>query len=176
MDQFTLRSGCGESDPVVARLHAGDPVQVKFSLAGEKQPCYVVSATVDGKVVEGNLPADALTGLEEFDRSRRNAAPVIASAEAPKATPAPLPAAKSSSPEMDRALRLLERNQPEQALEIVQKFLPLFPNNPDLLALAGTAAYKTDNLRLALQYWGESLYIKAHPQIERGCNSAMHES
>src|SRR5437016_8365163 len=103
VDQFPLRAGCGESDPVVARLHAGDPVQIKFSLAGEKQPCYVVSATVDGKVVDGNLPADALTGLEEFDRSRRNAAPVIASAEAPKAaTPAPLPAAKSSSPEMDQ--------------------------------------------------------------------------
>ena len=67
VDQFPLRSGCGESDAVVARLHAGDPVQVKFALAGEKQPCYVVSATVDGKVVEGNLPADALTGLEEFD-------------------------------------------------------------------------------------------------------------
>src|SRR5690349_283846 len=31
VDQFPLRSGCGESDPVVARLHAGDPVQVKFS-------------------------------------------------------------------------------------------------------------------------------------------------
>ncbi len=177
VDQFPLRSGCGESDAVVARLHAGDPVQVKFALAGEKQPCYVVSATVDGKVVEGNLPADALTGLEEFDRSRRNAAPVIESAEAPKAaTPAPLPAVKSSSPEMDRAIRLLERNQPEQALEIVQKFLPLFPNNPDLLALAGTAAYKNDNIRLALQYWRESLYIKADPGVERAYKSALLES
>src|SRR5947207_12449039 len=76
VDQFPLRSGCGESDPVVARLHAGDPVQIKFALAGDKQVCYVVSAKVDGKVVEGNVPADALTGLDEFDRSRRDAAPV----------------------------------------------------------------------------------------------------
>src|SRR2546427_6188851 len=71
VDQFPLRSGCAESDPVVAKLHAGDPVLIKFSLAGGAQSCYVVSATVDGKTIEGNLPADALTGLEEFDRSRR---------------------------------------------------------------------------------------------------------
>src|SRR5438132_7898171 len=52
--QFPLRSGCGENDPVVARLRAGDPVQIKFSLAGAAQACYAVSATVDGKTVEGN--------------------------------------------------------------------------------------------------------------------------
>ena len=49
VDQFPLRSGCGESAPVVAKLHAGDPVQVKFALAGGTQACYVVSAIVDGK-------------------------------------------------------------------------------------------------------------------------------
>src|SRR4029077_20356778 len=73
VDQFPLRSGCAERDPVVARLHAGDPVRIKFSLAGASQPCYVVSATVDGKLVDGNLPADALTGLERFASSRPDA-------------------------------------------------------------------------------------------------------
>ena len=39
-----LRSGCAESDPVIARLHAGDAVRIKFALAGGAQACYVVSA------------------------------------------------------------------------------------------------------------------------------------
>src|SRR5260370_38514008 len=79
VDLYPLRSGCEQSDPIVTRLHAGDPVRIKFSLAGEAQPCYGVSATVDGKVVDGNLPADALTGLEEFKRPRRDAGSVSAS-------------------------------------------------------------------------------------------------
>jgi tetratricopeptide (TPR) repeat protein len=174
VDQYPLRSGCGEADPVIAKLHAGDPVEIKVSLAGSAQPCYVVSAIVDGKAVQGNLPAGALTGLEEFDRSRRAAAPVATPA-GPKSAAIPLPAVKSSSPQMDRAIQLLERNQPEQALEILQQFLKLFPNNPDLLALAGTAAYKSDNVRLALEYWKDSLDISANPMVERSYKAALHE-
>jgi len=176
VDQFPLRSGCGEGDSIVARLRAGDPVQIKFSLAGASQPCYVVSATVDGKPVEGNLPADALTGLEEFDRSRRAAPAVAVSVSAPKTGRAPLPPVKSNSPEMDRAVGLLEHNQPDQALEILQKFLHLFPKDPGLLALAGTAAYKGDHVRQALEFWKESLDIKPDPLVERAYQSALRES
>jgi len=176
VDQFPLRSGCEESDTVIARLHAGDPVQIRFSMAGASQPCYVVSATVDGKVVQGNLPADALTGLEEFDRSRRAAAPVVAPLAAPQAAAIPLPPVKSTSPEMDRAVLLLDRNQPDQALEILQKFLHLFPKDPQLLALAGTAAYKGDHLRQALDFWKESLDINPDPLVERTYKAALRES
>ena len=176
VDRFPLRSGCADTDPVIARLHAGDPVRIKFSLAGASQPCYVVSATVDGKLVEGNLPADALTGLEEFDRSRRAAAPVSAPVTAPEATKVPLPPGKSSSPEMDRALALLERNQPDQALEILQKFLTLFPSDPQLLSLAGTAAYKGDHLRQAVEFWKQSLDIRPDPLVERAYKAALRES
>ena len=175
VDQYPLRSGCDQNDPIVTRLHAGDPVRIKFSLAGAAQPCYVVSATVDGKVVDGNLPADALTGLEDFERSRRDAAPVSASA-APAAN-IPIPSSNArTSPEMDRAIQLLQRNQPREALEILQKFQKLFPNNPELLALSGTAAYKSDNLRLALEYWKQSLDIKADPMVERNYKVALRES
>jgi tetratricopeptide (TPR) repeat protein len=176
-DQYPLRSGCEPGDPVVTKLHAGDPVRIKFSLAGAAQPCYVVSATVDGKVVDGNLPADALTGLEEFERSRRDAAPVSASA-APSTRAGIQPPTSNTrpSPEMDRAIQLLERNQPGEALGILQKFQKLFPNNPELLALCGTAAYKSDNLRLALDYWKQSLDIQADPQVERTYKAALRES
>jgi tetratricopeptide (TPR) repeat protein len=94
---------------------------------------------------------------------------------APKAS-VPLPEARSWSPEMDRAIQLLERNQPTEALDILQKFLALFPNNPELLALAGTAAYKSDNLRQAVEYWKHSLDIKADPNVERSYRAAMRES
>ena len=177
-DNYPLRSGCEQGDRVIAQLHSGDPVKIKFSLAGAAQPCYVVSATVDGKQVDGNLPADALTGLEEFERSRRDAAPVSASATPPSLPPSiQRPASNGqSSPEMDRAIQLLERNQPEQALEILQKFQKLFPNNPELLGLCGMAAYKSDNIRLALEYWKQSLDIKPDPAIERNYNIALRES
>jgi tetratricopeptide (TPR) repeat protein len=179
-DQFPLRSGCSESAAVVARLHAGDPVQVKFALAGGAQACYVVSAVVDGKTVQGNLPADALTGLEDFERARRAAAPVTAtvstSAPSPSAATVPMPRPKTSSPELDRAIQLMERNQPEQALEIIQKFLPLFPRNSELLALAGAAAYKSDHIAVALDYWKQSLDIKADPAVENTYRAALRES
>ncbi len=77
---------------------------------------------------------------------------------------------------MDRAIQLLERNQPAEALDILQKFLHLFPSNPELLALAGTAAYKSDNLRLALDYWKQSLDIKGDPMVERTYQAALRES
>ena len=153
-------------------------MQVKFSLAGSAEPCFVVSATVDGKIVEGNLPANAVTGLDDFEKARRDAAPVMGSAggaTAPKAA-VPLPEARSFSPEMDRAIQLLQRNQPAEALDILQKFLHLFPQNPEVLALAGTAAYKSDNMRQALDYWKQSLDIKADPMVERGYRAALLES
>lgn len=177
VDQFPLRSGCSENAPIVGTLRAGDPVEVKFSLAGAAQACYVVSAVVDGKTVQGNLPADALTGLDDLDRERRAAAPVAAPVmtSAPKSIPMPVPSTRSNSPEMDRAIQLLNRNQPEQALEILQKFVPLFPNNPDLLALAGTAAYKSDNIRLALEYWKQSLDLKADAKLDAAYKAALHE-
>lgn len=180
VDQYPLRSGCSENDPVVAKLHAGDPVQLKFALAGSSEACYVVSATVDGKAVEGNLPAGALTGLDDFNRAIREAPSVgmPASAPAPADSPraaAPMPALKSSTPDIDRAMQLLRSNQPGQALEILQKSQKQFPKSSELLALCGTAAYKADNLRLALEYWKESLDLKADPMVEGAYKAALRE-
>jgi hypothetical protein len=178
VDQYPLRSGCGESDPVIARLHAGDAVRIKFALAGEAQACFVVSAMVDGRAVEGNLPASALTGLDEFERSRRAAAPlgVPASGSAPAAAPIPLPAVRSANPEVARAVDLLNRNQPGEALDILEKLLKGSPNNADLLALAGAAAYKSDNVRVALIDWKQSLDIRPDPAVERNYQAALRES
>jgi tetratricopeptide (TPR) repeat protein len=67
----------------------------------------------------------------------------------------------------------MDRNQPQQALEIIQKFLPLFPGNPELLSLAGVAAYRSDNLRLALEYWKQSLDLKADPAVDAAYRAAL---
>src|ERR1700682_4338464 len=88
-------------------------------------------------------------GLAHCKRPRRDAAPVSASAVTAM-PPANIQHPTSNNPVMDRAIQLLQRNQPAEALEILQKFQKLFPNNPELLALCGTAAYKSDNVRLAL--------------------------
>lgn len=182
VDQFPLRSGCSPGDPVVAKLRAGDPVRVKFALAGEAQACFVVSATVDGKMVEGNLPASALTGLDEFERARRAAAPVAVPPGSPAAAEsAPKPAVtapvvKTSNPEAERAARLIESNRPGEALEILQGLQKRFPKNSALLALSGTAAYKSDDLGAALRYWKESLEIQADPAVEGAYQTALRES
>jgi len=34
VDDYPLRAGCDPSDKVLARLHQGDPVEIRFALAG----------------------------------------------------------------------------------------------------------------------------------------------
>src|SRR2546423_206905 len=103
------------------------------------------------------------------------AAPPAGRRRGEPAAPKP-PAVKTSGPEIGRAIHLLRRNQPAQALEILQKLETLFPRNPELLALCGAAAYKSDNTRLALGYWKQSLDLKADPVVERTYQAVLHES
>ena len=56
-----LRSGCSPDARVVASLPTGAPVTIKYSINGEAGPCYKVSVQVDGKTLEGSLPATALS-------------------------------------------------------------------------------------------------------------------
>lgn len=171
-----LRAGCSPSDPVLATVRAGDRVQIKFALAGDAQACYLVTATVDGKPVDGNLPASALTGLEEFDRQRREARAVGGVQAAEQAPTVPLPAVRSSNPELQHVADLIRRNQPGEALEILQKLLKQNPKDPDLLAASGSAAYRGDNLRLALEYWGASLEARPDAALQRTYESARREA
>ncbi len=97
-DDTPLRSGCGETDKVVAQLKAGEPLQVKFGLAGAARPCFLVTATIDGKTVEGYLPGSALTGLDEFEQARRAAAPVAGSGATAPAPPAAAPTVRAAVP------------------------------------------------------------------------------
>jgi hypothetical protein len=70
-DQTILRrTGCGVDDEVLARLASGTSVTPRFAFDGA---CYKVTTTIDGRTVDGYLPASAIQGLGEFESARRAA-------------------------------------------------------------------------------------------------------
>jgi tetratricopeptide (TPR) repeat protein len=156
-DQTPLRSGCDADDGVVTKLPAGTPVEVRFRLS-DGSDCFKISATVDGKDVLGYVPASALTGLEQYEQERSAAASVeTLRALNPVITESKKAMAQTGDPALDRAQQLLEAQQPAQALEQVQIALRRHPSDPNVLVLAGLAAYRADQLRAALDYWKQSL-------------------
>lgn len=175
-DQYPLRSGCNDGDAVVAHLPAGSELQIKFSLALGGAPCYLVTTTVDGKHVEGYVHADGLTDPEQIERGRIAAPSVITNGS----TPAPLPPMKSPQaarhPDVERALELIRRNQPGEALTVLEALLKQYPSHPDLLALAGHAAYRSDRMVDALDYWRRSLDLKPDVEVEQSYLAARREA
>src|SRR5689334_20885633 len=68
-----LRSGCSPDARVLDSLPSGLPVTIKYSITGESGPCYKVSVELDGKTLEGSLPANAVDQTEDFEQARRQA-------------------------------------------------------------------------------------------------------
>jgi tetratricopeptide (TPR) repeat protein len=158
-DQTPLRSGCDSEDSIVASLPAGTPVEVRFRLS-DGSDCFKVAATIDGKDVLGYVPASALTGLERYEQERSAAASVdVLRALNPVVTETKKAVAQSGDPALDRVQQLLESNQPAQALEQVQIAIRRHPRDPNVLVLAGLAAYRADQLRAALDYWKQALDV-----------------
>src|SRR3984957_8808906 len=156
-DQTPLRSGCDSDDRIVASLPAGTAVDVRFRLS-DGSDCFKVSASIEGKDVLGYVPASALTGLERYEQERASAASVdVLRALNPVVTETRKAVAHSGDPALDRAAQLLDANQPGQALEQVQLAIVRHPRDPNVLLLAGLAAYRADQLRAALDYWKQSL-------------------
>jgi len=179
-DATPLRVSCDGASEAVAQLKPGDPVSIRYALASEDGPCYKVAAESAGKQWEGWLPASALTNLEEFDKAR-NAA-VQLNAPTPEAPPEPksAPAAALSIPasadaRLLKATQLLNANQPAEALTIAEAMIKQQGPQPDLLALAGIAAQRSDRTADAIQYWERSLALKNSPAIERMLAAARRE-
>ncbi|MBK9169157.1 MAG: hypothetical protein IPM24_17065 [Bryobacterales bacterium] len=170
VDQYPLRSGCEAGGREVTRLSVGQPVTIKLSLSLGTTPCYLIRVASNGQEVEGYVAADALDGLEEFEQARRTAAPVIAgtapAAPAPKALPPPsvrVPA----HPDIDRAMDLLSRQQPEQALALLTRLIAAHPKEPGLLAMAGHAAERADRPLDAIEFWTRAIALRADPELEK---------
>ena len=95
VDKLPLRDGCDAGEPVLAELQQGDPVEIRFRLAGGDGACLKVNVESGGKKLQGYIAADGITGMEEFDRGLQ-AAPTASSAT-PRASPWTAPATATSS-------------------------------------------------------------------------------
>ena len=164
-DQTPLRSGCDSDDSIVASLPAGTPVEVRFRLS-DGSDCFKVAATIDGKDVLGYVPASALTGLQGYEQERASAGSVdILRQLNPVVAQSTKAVEKTGDSALDRARQLLEANQPAQALEQAQSAIPRHPRDPNVLVLAGLAAYRADQLRAALDYWKQALDISPDEKL-----------
>jgi hypothetical protein len=165
-DHTPLRAGCSPDDEPVATLPAGAAITIRFALSGESV-CYKVTAESGGQTVEGYLPASAIDGIEDFDKNRQEARWLDA-AELMGAitTSAPLPSlANAPKGAAADAARLIESSQPAKALELLQAELRK-KKDPSLLTLAGIAAWRSDDSRLALEYWRGALDLEPNPALE----------
>lgn len=95
-----LVEDCSEFAPVLATLSKNSPAEVRSSVAGYAKTCYAVTATVNGKPVQGYVQGDGLEAVAEFERQRKAvAASIVDVAPAPVAAPAVAPVAKAQAVE-----------------------------------------------------------------------------
>jgi hypothetical protein len=160
-----LRDGCSADSDVLATLDAGAPVKIRYALAGESVPCYKVAIESRGKTLEGFLPASAIAGLDEFEKGLRDASWADASLVlgAIRSAVQQMPALAGVS---TQAAGLIASSQPGKALELLENELRK-KSDPNLLALAGLAAWKADDPQRALVYWKNSLDSEPNPDLER---------
>jgi hypothetical protein len=144
-------------------------VEIRFSLA-DGSACYKVQARAAGGDVLGYVAGRDLAGLDEFERQRRGGQTVSAAAPPSPAPPPNLPqpdiAMRTADPLLGRVSKLLQANQPREALDLLEPALRQGKPNPDVLMAAGLAAYRADDLRGALDYWQESLAQRPNAQLE----------
>ncbi len=131
-----------------------------------------------GRQIEGYLPAAAIAGLDSFDKGRKEAswvtvnealaaarnAGALDALKAPEGARTTLPA--SARVILAQADQLIEANQPGKALAILEPEIQK-RRDPALLSMAGVAAWRADEAKLALQYWRESLDLAPNPDIEK---------
>jgi hypothetical protein len=126
---------------------------------------------MDGKTLEGSLPASAVSETEDFDQARRQAVwmdtPLIVDTiRASPALPSLHASASGASGIAQKAADLIGSSRPQKALELLQPELTAH-RDPGLLALAGIAAWRSDDSRLALEYLRASLDIVPSPEVEK---------
>jgi hypothetical protein len=167
VDKTPLRSGCANDEFVVASLPAGAPITIRFALSGESVPCYKVSAESGGKTFEGYLAASEIDGVEDFDSKRQearwfDAAQMLGAIDAS----IPMPSMKGVPKGVaSDAMRLIETSQPAKALELLEGELR-GRKDPSLMALAGVAAWRSDNGRRAIEFWRSAMELEPNRELE----------
>jgi hypothetical protein len=172
-----LRSGCGPSESPLATLPAGTAVEIRSSLSGEHGTCYKVAASVEGKPVSGYLPAPVVSNASTFDQARRAARDMAGGSRPPSAPSSiiakPSPALRDHP--ATKAIALLDSNQPAEALRLLEPHLQRYPSDPYLLAVAGMAFYRMDDLDRALMHWKEAESIRPDPGVASWIVKATRE-
>ena len=162
-----LRDACSREAGERARLPGGAPVRILYAFSGETGTCYKVAA--EGR--EGYLAAEDIDGLEAYRQGLRTASdrelPQMIRAEVTR-----LRAVSEGRPAETGVLSLLETSRPREALKLMEtSLLPAARaagrKDPYLLALAGLAAFQSDQPRRAAEFWAESLAIRPDPAVQR---------
>jgi hypothetical protein len=163
-----LRQYCALDSPVVARLEEGAPLVIRSSISGEAGTCYRVAA---GERT-GYLFASQVAGTDSYESGRREADTASLPAEIRSAV-----AQQGVDSTVGRALALLEARQPRQALQLVEYAMTKEgANDAGTLALAGMAAYQSDQPRKALEYWRRSHTLRPDPRIAALAARAAREA
>ena len=82
----------------------------------------------------------------------------------------------TSDPAVHRAADLLNASRPIHALEQLQDALLRHPHDPKVLLLAGLAAYRSDEIQAALDYWKMSLDLAPNQTLHRIYEDAQREA
>jgi len=164
-----LRTGCEPEAGYIAQLPRGTQVAIRFSLSGSAGPCYKITASLGGQTVEGYLPGGVIEDTAAFDKARAQGGRIGVSEvmEAVRTEVAEVAVGTKDNvpPQIKEAIRLMDSGQAGKALQILEAELKL-RRDPELLALAGAAAWRSDEADLALTYWKRSLDLYPNPKIE----------
>jgi hypothetical protein len=166
-DQTPLRGGCDTHDEAVAALPAGSPIEIRFAMTGSAETCYKVSATLNGKLVQGYLPASALSGLEEFETARQSAPAIEVSREVQQAIVPSHQVAGVPDLMLEKASALLQQRRPGSARDMVESAMRVTGREYSYLVMAGVAAYQSDDVKAALDYLKEAEQMKPDLSVER---------
>jgi tetratricopeptide (TPR) repeat protein len=114
-------------------------------------PVLFFFAAMFGSDLSGHGPAESSTGTNQY-------------------------VVRSSDAAVNRAGQLLNRSQPSQALELLRAAIQRHPRDPDVLLLAGLAAYRSDQLGAALGYWTQSLDLAPNAALNAIYEDAKREA
>ncbi|MGP0076100.1 MAG: hypothetical protein ACLPWF_29625 [Bryobacteraceae bacterium] len=81
----------------------------------------------------------------------------------------------TSDPAVSRAGQLLNLSRPSQALELLQAAIERHPQDHNILLLAGLAAYRSDHVDTAVEYWRQSLDLAPNSAVQALYDDAQRE-
>jgi len=170
-DAAPVRSSCDSEAQVIGQASKGDPAQILFAISGDIGTCYKVALTSGGKALQGYLPAKSLSGIESFEQGRRSAGRI----EVPAEVRREIVQRSATGDEGARIQRLMSSDQNEQALELLQGLMKRGHRDANTLAAAGLAAFQSDQPKVALEYFEQSLALEPNAAVEDLRKRALRE-